>query len=104
MPALTRWMIKTSLIYFVLALLVSLLQALRPILQITWIPAGLRPVYIHLFMVGWITMLIFGVVYWMFPKFTLEKPRGNEALGWLTLPNPSFSLRPTAKSADKPFI
>jgi len=26
----------------------------------------------------------FGVVYWMFPKFSMEKPRGSERLGWAT--------------------
>ena len=28
--------------------------------------------------------MIFGVVYWMFPIITRQKPRGNEWLGWTT--------------------
>lgn len=78
MPTLTRWMIKTSLLYLVLALLVALAQA-----------GGLRlpnltPVYFHLFLVGWVSLLIFGVVFWMFPKFSPAQPRGSLALGWAT--------------------
>jgi heme/copper-type cytochrome/quinol oxidase subunit 1 len=33
-------------------------------------------------MVGWVTQLIFGVVYWMFPRYSKEQPRGNERLAW----------------------
>jgi hypothetical protein len=29
-------------------------------------------------MVGWVAQLIFGVVYWMFPRYSREKPRGSE--------------------------
>lgn len=78
MPPLTRWMIKTSLFYLVLALAAGLLIALR----LDWVPAGLTPAYFHLFMVGWISLLIFGVVFWMFPKYSQAQPRGNEPLGW----------------------
>ena len=30
------------------------------------------------------TQLIFGVVIWMFPKYSTAQPRGNERLGWAT--------------------
>ena len=33
-------------------------------------------------MVGWVTQLIFGVGFWMFPKYSAERPRGSERLGW----------------------
>ena len=82
MPLLARLHIKTGLVYFVFALLLGTLLALRPILKL---PAGLsafQPVYLHLLMVGWVTQLIIGVVYWMFPKYSKENPRGSERLGW----------------------
>ncbi len=34
-------------------------------------------------MVGWVAQLIFGIVFWMFPHYSKEKPRGDERLGWL---------------------
>jgi hypothetical protein len=83
MPRLTRWFIRTSLIYLIAALGVGLLLALGPFLSLG--PLGaLFPVYIHLLVLGWLTQLIFGVVFWMFPKYSQERPRGSETLGWWT--------------------
>jgi hypothetical protein len=82
MPPITRIFIKTGLLYFVIALLTSLFVAgYIPLGLPIWV-AGLTPVYFHLFMVGWVTQLIIGVAYWMFPKFTKAQPRGSEALAW----------------------
>ena len=77
MPLLTRTFIKTALIYLALALALGIALALGA-------TNGLSPVYIHLLVFGWLTQFIFGVVYWMFPKYSTEKPRGHESLGWIT--------------------
>lgn len=77
MPLLTRTFIKTALVYFILALLLGILLALH-------ISNSLFPVYIHLLVFGWLTQLIFGVVYWMFPKYSNQLPRGRETLSWIT--------------------
>ena len=42
----------------------------------------LRPTDVHLLVVGWISQLIFGVAYWMFPRPLPGGPRGSERLGW----------------------
>ena len=84
MPILTRWFVKSAFLYFVAALLVALLLALQAPLYLAPDVGSLMPVYIHLFMVGWIAQFIFGVVYWMFPKFSKDKPRGSDGLGWAT--------------------
>lgn len=82
MPPITRTFIKTGLLYFVTALFASLLVAgYRPFALPIWV-AGLTPVYFHLFMVGWVTHLIIGVAYWMFPKFSKAQPRGSDILAW----------------------
>lgn len=83
MPPLTRWFIKTSFLYLALALISGLLLAVQSALRWT-VFGGLFPVYIHLLVLGWLTQLVFGVVFWMFPKYTIEKPRGSELLGWWT--------------------
>ncbi|MCC7119067.1 MAG: hypothetical protein IT310_11120 [Anaerolineales bacterium] len=75
MPLLTRTLIKTGMICLILALILGIALALGA-------TNGLFPAYIHLLVFGWITQLIFGVVFWMFPKYSLEQPRGSEALGW----------------------
>jgi len=82
MPTLTRWFIKSALLYFVAALLVGVLLAGQRVLDFLAPIEGLVPVYFHLFMVGWLTQLIFGVSYWMFPRRSRDEPRGSEGLGW----------------------
>jgi hypothetical protein len=82
MPTLTRWFIKIAMVYLAAALLVGLALSIRPLLTLLPFVGALSPVYFHLFLVGWVTQLIFGVVYWMFPKHTKDQPHGNE-VGWL---------------------
>jgi hypothetical protein len=90
-------MVRTSLFYLVLALLVGVWQALGPL--VGWTRPGLFPVYFHLLVVGWLTLLIFGVAHWMFPKYSREQPRGRESLGWAVyiLLNAGLLLRAAAE-------
>lgn len=82
MPTLTRWYIKSSLLYFVSAVLIGI--GMKANVDALSLFNRLTPVYYHLFMVGWVTQLIFGVSFWMFPRYTRQKPRGNETLAWVT--------------------
>ena len=88
MPPLSRWYIKLALVYFLAALLVGALQAL---LDIPYV----GPAYVHMLVVGWITQMIFGVAYWMFPKYSPETPRGNNgtAIATFVLLNIGLLLR-----------
>jgi heme/copper-type cytochrome/quinol oxidase subunit 1 len=83
MPPLTRYLIKTALIYFVLALVTGVLLLARSAIDLPVEIAALSPVYFHLLMVGWVTQLIFGMLFWMLPKYSKERPRGNERLVWV---------------------
>lgn len=85
MPRLSRYFIKSGLVYFALALVLGALLVARPILNLPPQMTAFRPVYLHLLVVGWITQLIMGVAYWMFPRYSKEQPRGNERLGWAVL-------------------
>jgi hypothetical protein len=69
--------VKTAMIYFVAALSVGAVQA---ILRVPF----LGPTYVHMLVVGWITQMIFGVAYWMFPKYSPETPRGNNTIAIAT--------------------
>ncbi len=84
MPRLVRWFIKAGLIYLMMALTTGVLLQARTVIELPSWMATLHPVYIHLLTVGWITQLIIGVAYWMFPKFSRERPHGSEFLGWAT--------------------
>ena len=101
MPLVTRLFIKTALFCFVAALICALLIALRPLLNLPSIVSALTPVYFHLFMLGWVTQLIVGIAYWMFPKYSKTAPRGSETLAWSTyaLLNSGLLLRTIAEPA-----
>ena len=83
MPPLTRWFIKAAMISLVLAFLVRAAMALLPLWGIHTFTGPFAPVFLHLFMWGWVTQMIFGVVYWMFPKLNRDTPHGHEGW-WLT--------------------
>ncbi len=81
MPTLSRWYIKSGILWLVIALglwVVSEIPGLQSLFSF-WIPS-----IFHLITVGWITQLIFGVAWWMFPRYTKENPRGHEWMGWMT--------------------
>jgi len=82
MPALSRWFIKTGLIYFVVGLGMGAILLAQPALGWSSRWQVLRPVYLHFLFIGWVTQIIMGVGYWMFPKYSKDKPRGSEKLGW----------------------
>ena len=85
MPTLARWYIKLGMLYFAVGLMMGAAVLAQPVMNWWSGLQALRPVYLHFLFIGWITQLIMGVGYWMFPKFTKEKPRGNETLGWVVL-------------------
>jgi len=74
MPPVTRWHVKLSLLYLVVALGLGIVQAPDGSGGVLFAP------YVHLLAVGWITQMIFGVAYWMFPRFSKERPRGSNEL------------------------
>ena len=82
MPRLSRYLIKTAFIHLLLGLGMSLLVAAQKSFGLPPAIATLRPVYLHLIVLGWLTQLIMAVAYWMFPKFSKEMPSGNERLAW----------------------
>lgn len=99
MPLVTRWFLRTSLIFLILAFLLGMLLAARAPLGLNNGIAALNPVFFHLVFVGFVTQLIFGVVLWLFPKHTKEKPRGSETLAWSSyvLLNTGLILRVVAE-------
>lgn len=85
MPTLSRWLIKLGMLYLIVGLLMGVVMLAQPLMG--WSPnlQLLRPVYLHFLFIGWATQLIMGVGYWMFPKYSKEKPRGSVAMGWFVL-------------------
>lgn len=99
MPPLTRWYVRLSFTYLVLALIASMVGTARQPLGLPAWVATLGPVAVHLFVVGWITQMIFGVAYWMFPRRSAALPRGDPApaVATLVLLNIGLLLRVVAE-------
>ena len=83
MPAITRYFIKAAMLYFAAGLLTGFLISARTMFNLPAAITAMTPTYLHMLVVGWITQLIIGVAYWMFPKFSKESPRGDENMGWV---------------------
>ena len=87
MPRLARIFVKASFVYFVAALLLAALMAFDGMAAGRW----LRSTYlsqVHLLVVGWISQLIAGIAYWMFPRFLKEQnrpPWGSDRLAWMVI-------------------
>ena len=80
MPKLTIWFIRSAVSCLITSLMIGVALALSTVFQLPPIFSTLRPTFFHLFMFGWVTQLIFGVAFWLFPKFSKTQPRGNEVL------------------------
>ena len=76
-PPLSRWFIRTAVIYLALSLATGVVQ----VTSTTLIPI-LWPTYTHFLVVGWLTQLIFGVALWLFPRRLQATSSVHSALGW----------------------
>ncbi|MCL4864690.1 MAG: hypothetical protein KJZ47_02275 [Gemmatimonadales bacterium] len=83
MPTVTRWFIKSGMLCLLAALAGLVAVPARAFLAIPDALLVAWPTLLHLLVVGWLTQLIFGVAFWMFPRHTRETPRGNERLMWI---------------------
>jgi heme/copper-type cytochrome/quinol oxidase subunit 1 len=84
MPALTRWYLKSAFVYLAAAMLLAIGLAAPDVFNLPPFMRAMNPAYFHLFLVGWVTQMIFGIIYWMFPIITRARPRGNEKVAWVS--------------------
>ena len=83
MPPVTRWFVRTALLWLLLALGTGVVLASGVAVRLPGTALVIPyPTYLHLLTVGWLTNLIFGVATWMFPRHTADRPRGSDALAW----------------------
>jgi hypothetical protein len=98
MPKITRWFIKSGMIYFVLGIVLAFIAELPSVNT----GALLLPVYWHMLVLGWITQIIMGVSIWMFPRKRRDQKKKDSLWIWLAFwsLNVGLMLRFTAE----PFI
>ena len=82
MPFLSRTIIRLAMVYLLLGLAGWTVFTANQYGYIggTWF--ALRPVSIHWITVGWLTQLIFAVIYWMFPIISRDDPYGPTWIAW----------------------
>lgn len=97
MPAISRYFVKSGLVWFVLALAVALITELS-----LFDPVALRPLYWHMLMVGWITQIIMGVSVWMFPGRNRNEDIKENLPVWITLISLNTGL--TLRVVSEPFV
>jgi hypothetical protein len=83
MPKLTRWAIRLAMGYLFFGILGWLIYTYDQVATLSGNWSALRPVSIHLITVGWLTQLIFAVIYWMFPIINRDNPYGETWIAWL---------------------
>jgi cbb3-type cytochrome oxidase subunit 1 len=73
MSKVTVWFIKCALVYLVIATLLGIHMAVSGPMY------PYMPVHVHLNLIGWMSMMIFGVAYHILPRFS-GKPLWSERL------------------------
>lgn len=82
MPAQSVWMIRLSLVYLLLAVLIGgvlLFHKINPLHPAVWV---LLPVHFELAIWGWLVQFVMGTAYWIFPRFMKGEARGSSTLAW----------------------
>lgn len=73
MSSITVWFIRCAMIYFLLAILLGIMMTMTgPVYP--W-----RPIHTHFNLLGWMSMMIFGVGYHILPRFS-GKPLWSDRL------------------------
>jgi len=80
MPRLSAWFIRTAMAYLALGITFGALLLWNkglPLHPAIW---RLLPVHIELMLVGWTLQLIYGIAFWILPRW--RSWRGNETPVW----------------------
>ncbi len=83
MPLLSRWMVRFSLIHLALGVTFgALLLANKgyPFEGRIWL---LLTAHNETMFFGWMTQFAMGIAFWILPRLSGKKPRGNEWLVWI---------------------
>ena len=77
MSKTTLWFVRSSLVYFGIGVLLGISMAVYPS-SIQY----LRFAHIHVNLLGWISMMIFGVSYHVFPRFSGKQLWSEKLAQW----------------------
>src|SRR3990167_7601395 len=82
MPRLTIWIVRAALLYFGVGFTLCALILFHKGIPY-WAGAWkLLPMHFEFLFLGWTAQLVFGVEFWILPRFKYPPVRGNERLAW----------------------
>jgi heme/copper-type cytochrome/quinol oxidase subunit 1 len=83
MTPLVRLYVKTSFVFLLLGLILGSYVTLQVNLAGRGVPWPLVTAHVHLLLVGFLLMLVFGVATWMFPRPARDDARYRPWLAWV---------------------
>ncbi len=81
MPALSRWFVRTALVYLGLGFGLGALLLVNKALGLDGRLWALLPLHVEWLLLGWTLQLAFGVAFWILPRE--GGVRRREGIGWL---------------------
>ena len=85
MPRLSVWALRLALIYFVIGFTLGAVLLANKGLGFDPALWSLLPAHVDFLLLGWTLQLIFGVAFWILPRFSRGLRRGNEKLAWTAI-------------------
>ncbi len=82
MPLLSRFFIRSSLVYLILGFTLGALLLANKGASISPKIWALLPAHVETVLPGWFLQLAFGVAFWILPRLRQPAPRGDERLAW----------------------
>ena len=94
MPTTTRVFVRASILYLILGAALGALLLMNDWLSLGSAVYYVKPAHVQFLIVGWLTQLILGVAWWLFPPMAFrlrgqhyphgQAQRGSEPLFWVT--------------------
>jgi hypothetical protein len=97
MPVLSRWFIRTALIYLILGVTLGSLLLADKVLGFSGSLWGLLPLHIEWLLLGWTLQLAMGIAWWILPRPSPRLQRTGWAWSSYALLNGGLGLSAVAR-------
>lgn len=85
MPRLSAWALRAALVYLFLGFSIGAAMLANKGVFLSGAIWGLLPMHIEFLLFGWLAQFVFGVGFWIFPRFTVAPRYGRSELAWASV-------------------
>ena len=85
MPRFSIWSIRIGLTYLALGFTFGALMLINKGVPISGVLWALLPLHIEFLLLAWTLHLVFGMAFWILPRFRQPPKRGNETIAWIAI-------------------